>query len=96
MGAGSAGSVLAARLSETRQASVLLLEAGVGESTFTDVPILAPALQQTQYVWPYLMEHQPGVCLGKNITPCTFVFQTEKPDIGTVIHGGKEVHGCKD
>ncbi|XP_075983425.1 glucose dehydrogenase [FAD, quinone]-like [Anticarsia gemmatalis] len=64
VGAGSAGSVLAARLSEGRKASVLLLEAGVGESLVTDVPILAPLLQQTDYVWPYTMEHQPGVCTG--------------------------------
>ncbi|KAJ2942831.1 hypothetical protein O0L34_g15019 [Tuta absoluta] len=64
VGAGSAGSVLASRLSEGRQASVLLLEAGKGESLITDVPILAPLLQQTDYVWPYLMEPQPNVCMG--------------------------------
>ncbi|XP_047999282.1 glucose dehydrogenase [FAD, quinone]-like [Leguminivora glycinivorella] len=64
VGAGSAGSVLAARLSEGRRASVLLLEAGRGESVLTDTPILAPLFQQTDYVWPYLMEHQPGVCMG--------------------------------
>lgn len=28
------------------------------------MPILAPLLQQTQYVWPYTMEYQPGVCTG--------------------------------
>lgn len=65
VGAGSAGSVLAARLSETRKASVLLLEAGRGESWYGEAPILAPLLQQTDYVWPYLMEHEPGICMGK-------------------------------
>ncbi|CAG9104685.1 unnamed protein product [Plutella xylostella] len=65
VGAGSAGSVLASRLSKTRQASVLLLEAGVGETPFTDAPVMAPLFQQTDYVWPYLMEPQPGVCMGK-------------------------------
>nr|XP_021182608.2 glucose dehydrogenase [FAD, quinone] [Helicoverpa armigera] len=64
VGAGSAGSVLAARLSEGRKASVLLIEAGRGESLLTDVPIIAPLLQQTDYVWPYVMEYQPGVCTG--------------------------------
>ncbi|XP_046963831.1 glucose dehydrogenase [FAD, quinone]-like isoform X1 [Vanessa cardui] len=64
VGAGSAGSVLASRLSEGRKASVLLLEAGQGEAYLTGVPILAPLLQQTTYMWPYLMEHQPGVCMG--------------------------------
>nr|XP_026488901.1 glucose dehydrogenase [FAD, quinone]-like isoform X2 [Vanessa tameamea] len=64
VGAGSAGSVLASRLSERRKASVLLLEAGQGEAFLTGVPILTPLLQQTTYMWPYLMEHQPGVCMG--------------------------------
>lgn len=64
IGAGSAGSVIASRLSEGRQASVLLLEAGRGESVLTDVPILAPVFQQTHYVWPYYMENQTGVCVG--------------------------------
>ncbi|KAI8442286.1 hypothetical protein MSG28_005840 [Choristoneura fumiferana] len=63
VGAGSAGSVLASRLSEGRRASVLLLEAGRGESLLTDVPILAPLFQQTDYTWQYLMEYQPGVCM---------------------------------
>ncbi|XP_068623729.1 glucose dehydrogenase [FAD, quinone]-like [Battus philenor] len=64
VGAGSAGSVLASRLSEGRKASVLLLEAGLEESMLTAVPMLAPVLQTTDYVWPYLTEHQPNVCLG--------------------------------
>ncbi|XP_028043358.1 glucose dehydrogenase [FAD, quinone]-like [Bombyx mandarina] len=70
VGAGSAGSVLAARLSEGRQASVLLLEAGLGESLITSVPILAPLLQQTEYVWPYKMEFQPGICVGMTDERC--------------------------
>ncbi|XP_049879221.1 glucose dehydrogenase [FAD, quinone]-like [Pectinophora gossypiella] len=64
VGAGSAGSVLASRLSEGKQASVLLLEAGKPESLFTNVPVLAPFFQQTEYVWQYLMEPQDGVCIG--------------------------------
>lgn len=64
VGAGSAGSVLASRLSEGRKASVLLLEAGLGESILTQVPALAPLFQTTSSVWPYLMEQQPNVCLG--------------------------------
>ncbi|KAI8442285.1 hypothetical protein MSG28_005840 [Choristoneura fumiferana] len=67
VGAGSAGSVLASRLSEGRRASVLLLEAGRGESLLTDVPILAPLFQQTDYTWQYLMEYQPGVCMAKQL-----------------------------
>ncbi|CAB3220582.1 unnamed protein product [Arctia plantaginis] len=70
VGAGSAGSVLASRLSEGRKASVLLLEAGLGESLVTDVPILAPLLQQTEYVWPYTMDYQPGICTGMTDGRC--------------------------
>ncbi|KAJ0173018.1 hypothetical protein K1T71_011194 [Dendrolimus kikuchii] len=70
IGAGSAGSVLASRLSEGRKASVLVLEAGKAESLITDVPILAPLLQQTDYVWPYLMEYQPNVCTGMTEGRC--------------------------
>ncbi|XP_014357267.2 glucose dehydrogenase [FAD, quinone] [Papilio machaon] len=70
VGAGSAGSVLASRLSARRKATVLLLEAGVGESILTGVPILAPLFQRTDYVWPYFMERQPGVCMGMENERC--------------------------
>ncbi|XP_045771187.1 glucose dehydrogenase [FAD, quinone]-like [Maniola jurtina] len=70
VGAGSAGSVLAARLSEGQKASVLLLEAGLGESMLTSVPTLAPLFQMTSSVWPYLMEPQPNVCLGMDNSQC--------------------------
>ncbi|XP_013167529.1 PREDICTED: glucose dehydrogenase [FAD, quinone]-like [Papilio xuthus] len=70
VGAGSAGSVLASRLSARKKATVLLLEAGVGESILTGVPVLAPLFQQTDYVWPYLMERQPGVCMGMENERC--------------------------
>ncbi|XP_023943798.2 glucose dehydrogenase [FAD, quinone] [Bicyclus anynana] len=70
VGAGSAGSVLAARLSEGGKASVLLLEAGLGESMLTSVPTLAPLFQMTSSVWPYLMEHQPNVCMGMENERC--------------------------
>ncbi|GBP87845.1 Glucose dehydrogenase [Eumeta japonica] len=70
VGAGSAGSVLASRLSEDHKTTVLVIEAGRGESLFTGVPILAPFFQQTHYTWPYLMERQPGVCLGMENQRC--------------------------
>jgi choline dehydrogenase-like flavoprotein len=67
VGAGSAGSVLASRLSEDPTVTVLLLEAGKPEMLFTDIPAIAPFFQRTEYTWPYFMEQQKGVCLGKHL-----------------------------
>ncbi|CAH0595395.1 unnamed protein product [Chrysodeixis includens] len=64
VGAGSAGCVLAARLSEDPTVTVLLLEPGRPENFLTGVPSIAPYFQRTEYTWPYYMEPQPGVCLG--------------------------------
>ncbi|VVD00344.1 unnamed protein product [Leptidea sinapis] len=71
VGASPAGSVLAARLSEDKpRATVLLIEAGKPEMLLSDVPALTQYLQRTDYVWPYSMEHQPGVCLGSDDQRC--------------------------
>ncbi|RVE50271.1 hypothetical protein evm_005106 [Chilo suppressalis] len=64
VGAGSAGSVLASRLTENRNITVLLIEAGKPEMLLTDIPAMAPYFQSTDYTWQYYMEHQPGVCTG--------------------------------
>lgn len=65
VGAGSAGCVLANRLTEDGNWTVLLIEAGGPESIFTDVPLLAAYLQSTNYNWGYMMEKQKGICMGK-------------------------------
>ncbi|KPJ11152.1 Glucose dehydrogenase [acceptor] [Papilio machaon] len=71
VGAGTSGSVLAARLTEGKpKATVLLLEAGKPEMLLSDIPALAPYIKLTHYVWPYTMEHQPGVCLGSEEQRC--------------------------
>ncbi|XP_021205528.2 glucose dehydrogenase [FAD, quinone]-like isoform X2 [Bombyx mandarina] len=64
IGAGSAGSVLASRLTEDKNTTVLLIEAGKPEMILTDIPIMAPYFQSTEYAWQYYMEPQPGVCKG--------------------------------
>ncbi|XP_028043361.1 glucose dehydrogenase [FAD, quinone]-like [Bombyx mandarina] len=64
VGAGSAGSVLASRLTEDKNTTVLLIEAGKPEMILTDIPIMAPYFQSTEYAWQYYMEPQPGVCTG--------------------------------
>ncbi|CAH2259750.1 jg24324 [Pararge aegeria aegeria] len=70
IGAGSAGSALASRLSKNRNVTVLLLETGKPEMIVTDVPALAPVFQATDYVWHYYMEPQRGVCMGMNNQRC--------------------------
>lgn len=71
VGAGSSGSVLASRLTEDKpRATVLVIEAGKPEMLLSDIPALAHYLQQTDYVWPYTMEHQPGVCMGSEEQRC--------------------------
>ena len=63
IGAGSAGNVLAARLSEDADVSVLLLEAGGPDYRFdfrTQMPAaLAYPLQGTRYNWAYLTDPEP-------------------------------------
>lgn len=64
IGAGSAGAVIANRLTEVEEWTVLLLEAGGDETIISDVPGLAKSLQLTDLDWQYSTEPQPGACLG--------------------------------
>lgn len=64
VGSGSAGSVLANRLSENPEWNVLLLEAGFREDLLNRMPILAQAWQLTPYNWYYLMEYQDNFAQG--------------------------------
>ncbi len=64
-GGGSAGAVVANRLSENPHWRVLLLEAGGHETEISDVPSLAAYLQLGSMDWKYKTEPQPGrACLG--------------------------------
>jgi choline dehydrogenase-like flavoprotein len=67
VGAGSAGCVLAARLSEDPDVSVLLLEAG-GPDTKDNihVPLGYLQLQRTDVDWDYVSAPEPG-CGGRRI-----------------------------
>lgn len=64
VGAGSAGSVLANRLSEDPGVSVLLLEAGGNENLLSEIPIAYQLLQKTKLDWSYQTEAQQGACFG--------------------------------
>lgn len=66
VGGGAAGSVLAARLSEDREVSVLLLEAGGSDWNIPliDIPGMAPLTIGSEVDWHYTTEPQPGMHQG--------------------------------
>lgn len=53
VGGGTAGSILASRLSEVANWKVLLLEAGGHETDISDVPILSLFLHKSKLDWKY-------------------------------------------
>ncbi len=62
VGAGSAGCVLAARLSEDPAAQVLLLEAGAPDTAMEiHVPAAFPKLFKTKWDWDYQSDPEPGL-----------------------------------
>ncbi|KAL4238444.1 hypothetical protein ACF0H5_003152 [Mactra antiquata] len=68
VGGGSAGSVVAARLSEVKEYRVLLFEAGghYDENEDIRVPVMWGSLQQTQQDWQYFTEPQKQSFQGLN------------------------------
>ncbi|XP_054279378.1 glucose dehydrogenase [FAD, quinone]-like [Macrosteles quadrilineatus] len=64
VGAGSAGSVLANRLSEVPDWRVLLLEAGGDPTGTSDIPGAAFLIQKGEHDWGYVAEHDPTICGG--------------------------------
>ncbi|RUS81274.1 hypothetical protein EGW08_010948 [Elysia chlorotica] len=66
VGGGTAGCVLAARLSENDDVTVLLLEAGGSdwENPNIDIPGLAPTNMKTEVDWNFVSERQKGLFKG--------------------------------
>lgn len=70
VGAGAAGCVMANRLTEVPEWKVLLLEAGVDDNYYTDVPIFNTYLWWTEYNWGYQAERQQEACQGLQGRTC--------------------------
>ncbi|XP_012274586.1 glucose dehydrogenase [FAD, quinone] [Orussus abietinus] len=70
VGGGSAGSAVAARLSEVGSWKVLLIEAGEDPSPTSDVPGLLLQLQGTAEDYSYEVEPQKEACLGMRDQRC--------------------------
>nr|XP_023022654.1 glucose dehydrogenase [FAD, quinone]-like [Leptinotarsa decemlineata] len=72
VGGGSAGSVLANRLTEIAGWKVLLLEAGGHETEITDVPILSLYLHKSKVDWGYKTEPQETACQAMVENRCSW------------------------
>lgn len=70
IGGGTAGSVLAARLSEIANWNILLLEAGGDEPLLVDVPQLFPIFQRSPWDWQYQTEKSQRYCLAMQNQQC--------------------------
>ncbi|KAF5272026.1 hypothetical protein FQR65_LT05007 [Abscondita terminalis] len=70
VGAGSAGSVIANRLSENPKWKILLIEAGDYPSITSEVPKLFHALWHSEEDWHYTIEPTETACMGLNNKRC--------------------------
>ncbi|XP_054272718.1 glucose dehydrogenase [FAD, quinone]-like [Macrosteles quadrilineatus] len=71
VGAGSAGSVVANRLTEIAGWTVLLIEAGGDPPKTSEVPNLRGALHNTEYQWHYRSNSEEPTCLGFTGSQCS-------------------------
>ncbi len=70
VGAGSAGSALAGRLSEDPDVRVLVIEAGLPDTApEIHLPSVWPLLWQSRYDWAYLSEPEPGLGRRRRFLP---------------------------
>jgi choline dehydrogenase-like flavoprotein len=72
VGGGTAGSVVASRLSEVPEWNVLLIEAGDNPSLISDIPAMFFALQKTDMDWQFRTEPQNGSCQSLRDQRCNW------------------------
>lgn len=72
VGAGSAGSAVANRLSENPKWNVLLIEAGQNENLLMDIPMMVHYLQAYKINWGYKTERSDKYCLAMKNNQCNW------------------------
>lgn len=72
IGGGSAGSVLANRLSEIHEWNILLIEAGPDENYISELPLFFPALQKSVLDWEYETVPSDSYCLAMDNGRCSW------------------------
>lgn len=70
IGAGTGGCVVANRLSENPNWSVLVLESGKDETVYTDIPAVTSFLESSEYSWGYTVEPVKNGCFGFKKNRC--------------------------
>ncbi|KAK5637984.1 hypothetical protein RI129_012279 [Pyrocoelia pectoralis] len=86
VGSGSAGSVVASRLSEIPEWNVLLIEAGLDEPTGTQIPSMFLNFIGSEIDWGYQTEPETDACLAENEQRCNW-------PRGKVIGGTSVING---
>ncbi|XP_025837031.1 glucose dehydrogenase [FAD, quinone]-like [Agrilus planipennis] len=86
VGAGSAGAVIANRLTEVEEWSVLLIEAGDLETDFSDIPFMHIYLQGLEMNWGFNTTPQTTACLGMWNRSCHY-------PRGRVLGGTSSING---
>lgn len=86
VGGGTAGSVVAGRLSEVPDWNVLLIEAGGDPPLTSDIPAIFFSLQKTDIDWKYRTEPQEESCQGMRDRQCNW-------PRGKVLGGSSTING---
>lgn len=72
VGAGSAGSVIANRLTEVTDWKILLIEAGSDPPIESEIPAFFPMMMKTKYDWYYRTESSDVACRAMNNNQCVW------------------------